>query len=459
MPRLRVPHTLVLLFAIIVLAQILTYLLPSGSFDRETIESGQEVVVAGSYHYVEAEPLPPWATLTAVPQGIGAAAGIIIFIFIVGGAFAILRETGTADALIGFLLRRFSSRPGLLIAGGILVFTAGSSTIGMAEEYIPFVPILVALSLALGYDRITAMGILCIGYSVGYGCAVANPFTVIIAQSFAEIEPVSGIGFRLALTVVFLAIGIHHVWSYASRVRQDPSKSLMARTEIAQDESVRGKEYAVPQARHWAILGLVVAALALIVFGLSRWHWYLNEMGAIFLGLAILIAVAGRLSADRTAETFTAGAAELTGTALLIGFARTIQVVLEQGQVIDTIVYGISIPLEQLGSTGAAVGMYFFQSICNFFIPSGTGQVYVTMPLMVPLADLIGIERQVAVLAYQFGDGFTNILVPTNAVLVGYLALAQIPLDRWFRFVMPFMIKIWIAGSLALAAAVYLGYS
>ena len=210
---------------------------------------------------------------------------------------------------------------------------------------------------------------------------------------------------------------------------------------------------------HKLVIGIIVASIALLIWGLKAHHWYLIEMGALFLAVSLVIAVAARMSADDAAIRFCEGAAELTTTALLIGFARAIQVVLDEGLVVDTIINGMAQPLQQLGPELAAAGMFGVQSVFNFFIPSGSGQAYVTMPIMAPLGDLVGVTRQVSVLAYQFGDGFTNILVPTNAVLVGILALARVPYDRWFRFIMPFMIKIWVAGSIALAIAVWIGFS
>jgi uncharacterized ion transporter superfamily protein YfcC len=196
-----------------------------------------------------------------------------------------------------------------------------------------------------------------------------------------------------------------------------------------------------------------------LVWGLTRRGWYLVEMSALFLALTVAIAAVARIAPSRAATLFGAGAAELTMTALLIGFARSIQVVLEQGGVIDTLVHGLSVPLQSLGPALAAVGMFMVQSLTNLFIPSGSGQAYVTMPIMAPLADVIGLPRQIAVLAFQFGDGFTNILVPTNPVIIGILAIAGVPYERWLRFVMPFMLKVWLAGSVALVVAVWIGVS
>jgi uncharacterized ion transporter superfamily protein YfcC len=456
--RFRVPHTLVLLFAMIAGAVVLTYVLPAGAFERVENEHGRQQVVAGSYHATPDHPRPsPLLVFTAIPRGLHAAAEIIFLIFIVGGAFAVLRRTGAVDALLGAALRGLGHRPLLLVAGGIALFIAGSSTIGMAEEYLPFVPVLVALALALRYDAVVGVGIVTVGYAIGYGTATINPFTVLIAQEVAGVPPGSALGFRLALAALFFVVGVHHVWRYAVRVRQDPARSLVA--DVAPPLVGSPQDAPAVSRTHLAALFVAVAALALLVWGLSAQGWYLVEMSALFLALALALALVARLSADDAARTFGEGAAELTMTALLVGFARAIQVVLDEGGVIDTIVHGLSIPLQALGPSLAAVGMFAVQSAINLFIPSGSGQAYVTMPIMAPLADLVGISRQVAVIAFQFGDGFTNILVPTNPVIIGILSVAGVPYERWLRFVVPFMLKVWLVGSLALVAAVWLGVS
>jgi uncharacterized ion transporter superfamily protein YfcC len=283
-----------------------------------------------------------------------------------------------------------------------------------------------------------------------------------IAQDVAGLVPTSGAGFRLLISIPFLALGIHHVWRYASRVHADPASSLVADVEVDPNLSVpKDTRFSI---RHGLILFTTALAIGVLVWGLRDPKlggpgWYLEEMGAMFLGLTVVLAILGRVSADSTARSFCAGAAELTTTALLIGFARGILLMLEDGHVIDTIVNAIASPLSAVPTQVAAFGMLAFQSLCNLFIPSGSGQAYVTMPIMSPLADLLGIQRQVAVLAYQFGDGFTNILVPTNAVLMGILGLGRIPYDRWLRFIVPFMIKVWLLSAVVLAIAVGIGYS
>ncbi|MGD9388731.1 MAG: YfcC family protein, partial [Gammaproteobacteria bacterium] len=236
MPRsLRVPHTLVLLFGMMVLALVATWLLPSGQFQTELNEAGREVVLPGSFAVVpDARALMPWELLTVVPRALADAQDIIFFVLIVGGAISVLRATGTIDALLGAVLRRVSGRPGLLIGTGMAIFAAGSATLGVAEEYIPLTMVLIALCAAMRMDTVTAIGMVVCGYSIGYGVAALNPFTVLVAQNVAGLPPASGLGFRLALFLPFLAIGIHHVWSYARRVQAEPSSSLVHDVEGAQ---------------------------------------------------------------------------------------------------------------------------------------------------------------------------------------------------------------------------------
>jgi uncharacterized ion transporter superfamily protein YfcC len=453
---LRVPHTLVLLFALMMAALASTWVLPQGGFQTTTNEQGRELVVPGTYaHADERVVLLPDTLFTVVPRALAASQDIIFFVLIVGGAISVLRATGMIDAALGAVLRRIGHSPGLLIMIGMGVFAAGSSAIGVAEEYIPFAAMLIALCVAMRMDVMTAMGILIVGYGIGYGVAVLNPFTVQVAQGVAGVAPTSGWEFRLALFLPFLAIGVHHVWAYARRVQADPSASLMAGIEVSHPPPT---EYPPLDGRRLAVLLLSAATLVLMVWGIAVQGWYLVELGALFLGLAIFAGIIGGLGLDITAKRFADGAAELATTALLIGFARSIGMILEDGQVLHTIVHGLAGPLGQVGAYGAAVGMMLIQSLLNLFIPSGSGQAFVTMPIMAPLGDLVGVSRQASVLAFQFGDGLMNMIVPTNVVLMSILGIAGIPYDRWFRFVFPLILKLLAAAAIAMVIAVAIGY-
>jgi uncharacterized ion transporter superfamily protein YfcC len=454
--RIRVPHTLVLLFAIMVLAWAATWLLPQGQFQTVEDDKGHQLVVPGTYAEVEQRvQLSPLSLFTVVPRALAAAQDIIFFVLIVGGAIAVLRATGVIDALLGAILRRIGHSPGLLIGVGITVFAAGSSAIGVAEEYIPFAALLIALCLAMRMDTMTAIGIMVVGYGIGYGVAALNPFTVQVAQGVAGIAPTSGIGYRLALFLPFVAIGVHHVYRYAQRVAADPTQSLMADIPPVH---LPPTEYPPLDGRRLLVFLMVLAVLALMVWGIVAQGWYLVELGALFLGLALFAGVVGGLGADATARRFAEGAAELATTAILIGFARSIALLLEDGLVLHTIVNGMAGPLQLVGAHAAAVGMLLIQTVLNFFIPSGSGQAFVTMPIMAPLGDLVGVSRQVSVLAYQFGDGLSNMIVPTNIVLMSILGIAGIPYDRWFRFIAPLLLKLLAAAALAMVIAVTIGY-
>jgi uncharacterized ion transporter superfamily protein YfcC len=454
----RVPNTLVLLFGMMALALVATWLLPAGQFQTVLDESGRAVVVPGTFATVADAPrLMPWTLLTVVPRALSDAQDIIFFVLIVGGTIRVLRATGTIDALLGAVLRRIGHSPALLIAAGMGVFAAGSATLGVAEEYIPLTLVLVSLCLAMRMDTVTAIGIMVGGYGIGYGVAALNPFTVLVAQRVAELPPASGLGYRLALFVPFLAIGVHHVWCYARRVQADPTASLVHDIPAAQHAPAE-----LPtnmDGRHKLVALLALIALAAMVYGITFPKWYIAELGAIFLALGLFAGLVGGLGADDTARRFAEGASELAGTALLIGFARSIALILEDGMVLHTVVHALSSPLALLGTELAAVGMLAIQAVLNLFIPSGSGQAYVTMPLMAPLGDLLGISRQVSVLAFQFGDGFANMLVPTNPVLMGILGIAGIPYDRWLHFVVPLFLKLLAAGALALVVGVWIGYA
>ncbi len=454
---LKVPHTLVLLFCMIVFAWLLTLVLPAGEFETTVNDHGREVVVADSYTQLPEVKAPPvWSIFTVIPRGLAAAQGIIFFVFLVGGALAVIRSTGALDAALASVLRRFGGRPAALIFMGMLAFAAGSSTIGMAEEYIPLIAILITLCVGMKMDTVTAVGIMVVGYGIGYGTAVINPFTLLVAQEVAGLEPVSGYGLRLVIFLPFLAIGFWHVRRYALKVSADPSASLVA--DIPEAQPPEPPEPRVLGVRDKAVLWLTLATLVVMVWGISQHGWYLVELGAVFVGLALAVGLVGGLSFDRMARQFTLGASELAGTALLIGFARGIELMLSDGLVLHTIVNALATPLTHAGAELAAIGMLFMQSVMNFFIPSGSGQAYVTMPLLAPVSDIVGVSRQVAVLAFQMGDGFMNMIVPTNAVLMGILGICGIPYNRWLRFIWPLSLQLFLAGCVCMVIAVLIGY-
>ncbi|WP_419147571.1 YfcC family protein [Pseudoalteromonas 'SMAR'] len=455
---LKVPHTLVLLLGMMCIALISTWVVPQGFFDTATTDSGRQVVLAGTYHLAEhTVSLTPWDLLKAIPRAFAAAQDVIFFVMIVGGVLAIARATGTVDALIGRLLEKHGDKPQKLIFMVVFCFAIASSTIGTAGEYIPFVLILVALCKAMKLDAMTAVGMIIAGYGIGYGVSAFNPFTVLIAQQIAEVPVYSGIWLRFAIFLPFVLIGFHHVWQYSKRVQANPEQSMM--TDVTCPLAGQAQpSYPTLNKRHKLILSSFIITLGVAVWGIATKGWYLYELGGVFIAWGIVIAILGKLSADEAANRFIEGVSDLVTTAILIGVARGIALILEDGQILHTIVNGLSTPLSYVAAEISAVGMLVIQTLLNMFIPSGSGQAYVTMPLMVPVGDLVGVPRQVAVLAYQFGDGFSNMIVPTNAVLMGILGMAGVPYTHWFRFCMPLMFKLMFAAATVLVLAVMFGY-
>ena len=480
--RFKAPDTALIIFSIIVCAAILTWIVPPGAFDRTEMNvpgvGTREVVVPGTFRTVEREdrgvlgtlvhsagmvfkaPIPGFTDPEAAP--------IIAFVFLIGGSFAVLQRTGAVDAALRRLVRasQQSRLLGLMLLPLFMtLFSLGGATFGMAEETVPFVLIFVPLALALGYDSLTGAAIPFIGSAAGFAAAFFNPFTVGVAQGIAGVPPFSGAAFRVGLWLITTALAIAFVMWHAHRVRRDPTSS----PTYAVDEVKRrgGLQLADIETsftrRHRAVLAIFFIGLAVLVWGVlpsaqGGLGWYIVEIAALFVALGLMIGTVGGLGGDGTAGAFMDGARQLAGTAVLIGLARGILIVLQDGQVIDTILYSMATALQGTSSSTAAMAMFSVQTAINFFVPSGSGQAALTMPLMAPLSDLVGVSRQTAVLAFQMGDGFTNMIIPTNAVLMGVVALAGIPWSQWARWVLPLQIVLFAVGLTALFIAVSVGY-
>lgn len=456
--KFKMPHTLTLLFFLMVAALVLTWIIPQGSFESEVVD-GREVVVPGTFEVdEEGEFLNPVVLFTAIPRAFADAQGIIFFLFIIGGVLAVIRKTGAIDALLGRLLENLGGRPGTLIFVTIFVFALASSAMGASAEYIPFVLILAALCRTMKMDTMTAVGIIVAGYGIGYGAAAFNQYTVVVAQGVADLPTYSGWQVRMGILLPFVLIGTHHVYSYSRKVQRDPSSSLLYGLDMPADEAP-SKSYPNLTIAHISILVSFILALGIAVWGIATRGWYLTELGAAFLILGVAAALIGKIGPSLMAKEFVVGAKELTETALLVGVARGIALIMEDGQILHTIVHGLSVPLGTVGPELAAVGMMIMQTILNLFVPSGSGQAFVTMPLMAPLSDILGVSRQIAVQAFVFGDGFANMIIPTNAVLMGILGMAGVPYDRWFRFCFPLLLKLLGLAAVCMVAMVMFGFS
>jgi uncharacterized ion transporter superfamily protein YfcC len=476
--RFKAPDTTLIIFSIIVLAALLTWIVPPGAYQRAEIQvegvGTREVVVPGSFERVEREDVSLGARVVhSVAMVFKApilgfvdadAAPIIAFILFVGGAFAVLAATGAVDAGLRALVAASQGSRALdvlLIPLFMTLFSLGGAVFGMAEETIPFVLIFVPLALALGYDSFTGVAIPFLGSAAGFAAAFLNPFTVGVAQGIAAVPLFSGLEFRLGLWVVVTACMIGFVMWHARRVRRTPTLSPM----FSLDEETRRSGLHLADAagpftgRQRVVLALFFLALAVLVVGVLRFQWYIVEIAALFIALGAVLGAVGGLGGNGTARAFADGVRDLASTAVLVGLARGILIVLEDGQVVDTILHTMATALEGTTSTVAAMAMFAVQTAINFFVPSGSGQAALTMPLMAPLSDLVGVSRQTAVLAFQMGDGFTNMIIPTSAVLMGVLSLARIPWPAWARWIAPFQATMFLLGLAALAVAVAVGYA
>lgn len=457
--KFKVPHTYVLIFGIIILMAILTYIIPAGQYQKVEAPSGRMVVDPDSFATVESNPAKLFDVLKAFPKGLGAAQSIVFFIFIVGGSFNIITQTGAIEAGISKVALSLKGKEMLMIPIIVFIFSIGGGTIGMSEEAIVFVPIGIALARALGYDAVVGMAIVTMGAAAGFTSGFMNPFTVGVAQGIAEVPLFSGIEMRLVIWVCTLVLVIWYIFRYANKVKNDPKKSYVY--ELEQSE----KGHAIDLSnikkmgtRDILVLLIFAVGMGVLIFGVFKYEWYITEIAGIFLAMGILSGIAGGMSFDEIAEKFIAGAKDLATGALVVGLARGILVVMESSMIIDTIVHGLSAAILSLPRTVSAIGMLLVQSFLNLIIPSGSGLAATTMPIMSPVADVIGVTRQTAVLAYQFGDGITNSIVPTSGVLLANLSVAKIKYEEWFKFIAPLMVLWTVLGCIFMIIAVATNY-
>lgn len=455
---IRKPHNYVIIFMLILLAMLATWVLPPGEYNRvKDPKSGRTVVDPQSFKYLERSPVGPFQMLQAIPQGIKDSIGIISFVFLIGGSVQIIRGTGALDGAIVWMVNKFKGKDTLLLIAVSIVFSLLGAAFGFAEETIPFIPMGVALAVALGYDRVVGFHIVRTAAWVGFAGAFLNPFTIGVAQSIAELPMFSGLGYRLVCYAVFMAIGLWFILSYAAKVRKDPTASIIYgyEEEVERKDLTVDLSSAVLGTRQKLALVVFLGTIVLLVYGVIKYQWYTTELSALFLGTGIIAGLVGGLTLNGIAREFVNGMRSVTYGAIVIGFARAIVVVLEKGKVLDTIIKGLSTPLIGVGSVSAAVGMFLVHSLINFFIGSGSGQAAATMPIMTPLSDIVGVTRQTAVLAFQFGDGITNMFYPA---MMYYLAFAGIPYDRWAKHIFWLTLYLTIAGAVLVGIAAAFRY-
>ncbi|MDQ1812639.1 MULTISPECIES: YfcC family protein [Massilia] len=460
--KLRIPNTFVLLFLILAMIAVATWLVPGGQYETVLVD-GKPRIDPGSFHYVQSNPQGFVALMMAPIKGFKEAAQIIGFVLIVGGAFAVLQKTEALDAMIRSVARAHTHSAfvrAMLIPVFVTIFSLGGATFGMSEESIPFVLIFVPLALALGYDSIIGVSIPFLSAQVGFAAAFLNPFNVGVAQNIAGIEMFSGVGYRLIVWFVATAITIAFLMWYAARIKQDPTRSPTYALDIdKRKESSDALSNLTGMTRtHGTVLLLFVGFMAAMVVGVIRYGWYINEIAALFLVMAIVVGVIGRLDSDAFVAAFLHGARDLVGTALVIALARGTMILAQDAKIIDTMLHSL-VPLVQSSNpVFAAQKMFIIQTVINFFIHSGTGQAALTMPIMAPLADLVGITRQTAVLAFQLGE-LTLPMIPTSGVTVGVLALARIPWLTWAKWMVPLQLGYFVMALLLLIPPCLMNWS
>ncbi len=461
--RLHMPHTLVVVMALVLFVLVLSWVVPSGEYERVKVQTSageRSVTVSGTYRQVEKVYLGPEMVLMAPIKGFLDGALLIGFLLVIGGSFGVLQETGAVEFGIRRMTASFSRHPRLeklMIPALMLVFSLAGSVFGMAEETIPFVLIFIPLARGLGYDSIVGAAIPFLGAASGFAAAVLNPFTVGIAQSIADVPLYSGMGYRLVTWAIGTAVIIAFVMRYAARVKANPEISPVRDIDLERESHQPGGAAGEEgwNVRHAVTLAAFAASMVLLVVGVLAWQWFIDEIAALFLGIGIVLGLVGGLGPSRIAKTFVTGAKDMVGVVFIIACARALLVIAQDARIMDTILYGASETLSALPLGVIAQLMFLIQCVINFFIHSGTAQAALTMPIMAPLADLVGLTRQTAVYAFQLCE-FINPILPTSAVTMGVLGAAKIPWERWARWFLPLMLILVVLSFLLLIPPVLL---
>lgn len=455
----KVPHVFVILFIIVIIAAILTYIIPAGEFDRyEDPETGRILVEEGSYKKVERKPIKIYQLTSLFITGLNEAADIILFIFVVGGSFQIITATGIFDTIVKRLATLLGKYEVLIIPIFLIIFSIGGFTIGMTVEGIALIPLAIALARSLGYDALTGMSMIFVGMYSGFISGLMNPFNVGVAQQIAQVPIYSGMWLRAILLIVLLMISSIYVIRYALKVKKDPSESIVYSMELkaAKTETTMIQERF--KVRHYFILLTLITGILMLIWGVMTKDWYINDIAALFLAMGIIAGLFAKLNPSKIADEFINGVKAFALGALIVGIARAIPVALEEGLIIDTVINGLANFVIMLPETMQILGIYIMQTIINFFINSGSGQAAATMPIVAPLGDLIGISRQTSVFIFQLGNGFTNLIFPTGTTLMAFLAASGISYEKWVKFIWPLVTIFMIVGAIFIVFAHAIGY-
>ena len=456
--KFQVPHTYVIIGILLAIITILTYIVPAGSFDRiEDAELGRTMVVQGSFKFIEQSPVSPFRMFMAIVEGMVSASDIIFFIFFAYGFVFLLIKTGAFYGSMGALIKKFKGKEAFILPFFMIMFGICGSTFGLYEEVYGLLPAFIGIAIALGYDGLVGGAAVVLGTVTGFA-ATLNPFSIGIAQGIAGLPIGSGIGFRIICFIVFQGTAILYLMHYAKKVKANPEASIVkgVKFKISEGMTREDMEKLPFTGKHKLIMMLFVCTITGLVYGTSQLGWYLTELSTLFLIMTIAIGLIGGFNLSQIANFFVEAVSDVIFGALVVGIARSLTIIMDEGKIIDTFVYYISSGLTNLSTSIAAIGMVIAQNIINFFIPSGSGQAATSMPIMVPLADAIGMNRQIAVLAFQFGDGFSNMFWPT--VVATECGLMGLPIEKWYKFMTPLFIIMVILQFIMITISVLINY-
>ena len=451
------PHPFVVLLALLAIMTVLTWVLPASQYDTVTV-NGVSVVDPESYHYVDSTPVDIMGLFRAVPQGIQMQIALLSMVFTIGAFVHLVDSTGAIRAALTGMAKKLGEKNGKFILVGVIIFFLCIGAFpSMFEACIPFLPIGISISLMLGYDVVTGMAIIVVSDIVGFAAGPTNPWTVGTAQNLGNLPMYSGFGYRMVCLVVFGAITIWFILRYAEKVKKDPSKGLMYGVDCS-DLGEADLGDLVFDLRRKIVLAIFCLTIALVVYGSMAWHWNTTDMAAVYLISAIICGIVAGFSSGKIADTMLKGAESVFIAAMAIGVARGISVIMDSGQITHTIVHALASLLQGVPDALTGVGMLFVQSLINFFIPSGSSQCLVTMPILMPLAEIIGLSKQTTILAFQFGDGLSNLGYPSVALIVACLSYTKIPFNKWLKFILPFLGVIYVAAVALVVVATVIGY-
>ena len=453
------PNTYVIIILMMIVAVLLTWIIPSGEFERVKDEvSKQSIIIPGTFKYIENNPISLFKIPVYIMKGLAKASDIVFLVIIVGGAFNIIIETGMFQSFAGRLTKIFSNKEVLIIPAFSTIFALACTTMGV-NTFIGFAPIAVIIARSIGYDAIVGVSMVALGGAIGFSTGTFNPFTTGVAQSLAGLPIFSGLGYRFVCLVVFLIVtNIYIIW-YAKKIKANPESSVVYEMEQENKKiEVSEKQHDKIESRHYLVLLIVIACFVLLVYGSQNWKWKLQENAAMFIWMGVLSGFVYGFGPSKIAEEFTKGAKKLVYGALMIGMANGISLILTDGKILDTTVQYLGGLLVTLPSYLQAAGMFLMQLLINGLITSGSGQAAATMPIMLPVADIIGITKQTTVLAFNFGDGLSNYILPTSSALMGFIAMVGISYSNWMKFMWKLFLIWTVVGAVLVIVANSINY-